>query len=189
MSLDSISSIAPRLSSMAPGLHWSLSRTTPDSMEFLERAFTLALANGGGGELGVVRPAGASFNPRPARFCQILLSESRETDPIVLAAAFLCSVPEFPSLVEPDLIPALDLCKQAQEFRYAGCTNDAAERLALVACLDELRHLHMRAPESVDVDGVLAAAQELLSRLRHNSRARLSVLVAACIERSSQRKE
>jgi hypothetical protein len=104
-------------------------------------------------ELG--RPAGQSFNPRPARLCQILIKEIQEKDQGVLAAAMLsCLSPaELEDLrsSQVEWEPEVTLALTAISHSSAGASRES-QAIGLAGLLDEIRHFtcaHFR-PKSAD---------------------------------------
>lgn len=170
---------------MAPGLCASLTRLSPPLDPRYAQAFAHSCRSGGLNEGAIKRTPGASFNPRPARICQILLSESDERDSDVLCAAILiASHAQAPFASE--LERAAAFLAEARKFPYQESEVSAeAERVALACHLDTLRHAHMcELSEEERARLRRETEQNYLARSLHRENSRLRTLIEACLKRS-----
>lgn len=129
----------------APALFCALGRMyNKEILKSFEELYHNMVLAGGLHEGAIARAPNASFNPRPARLCKILLRETNEQDVNVLGAALIIAVPDnFETPVAWQA--ACELAKQARTFRAQPLSKPDApiERLHLAVLLDDLRHLHM----------------------------------------------
>lgn len=124
----------------APGFAATVRRAfPPDAALAIAGVYAEVVARGGLESPTIHRPEGASFNPRPARICQILLAEGGVTSPDTVCAALWATIGE---VAECQLNPAWP-------------TIEAA------LALDEVRHLHMTAPDGAHRPAALARAERL----------------------------
>ena len=138
-----------RLLTHSPALHQLLSLLLPEpELQRICAAYDLVsrlMDCQAEPELG--RPAGQSFNPRPARLCQILIKEIQEKDQGVLAAAMLsCLSPaELEDLrsSQVDWEPEVTLALAAISHSSAGASRES-QAIGLAGLLDEIRHFHLR---------------------------------------------
>lgn len=174
---------------MAPGTYALLGRLSAVGVHpAYEIAYALSCANGGLDEGPIKRSAGASFNPRPARICQILLQECQERDFDTLSAGLLISS----TAREPFPAPLQKAAIILSAARNFFCSRDSvaapAERVALALHLDTLRHLHMSTATLGEIHAVLEATRSLLlDRALHDQSARLKILIRTCFDRALQR--
>ena len=143
---------SPPLLMDAPGLWSSLCRHFhEEAMPGLEAAYAHSIARGGKEEWPVVRPEDASFNPRPARVCQILFAQGRCADLDTLIAALLAPMPPEEEAFESwrdahqrSLARAASgHVHQGEPLSMPGAGRQAAWSVALALALDTVRHLHM----------------------------------------------
>ena len=133
------------LEKTAPGLAGALRRAFPPAAA-LEVAATYAevLERSGLESPSIDRPEGASFNPRPARICQILMTDGGGSTPEELQLAVRLSIPR---RGDPPQLPP---------------PPNPSDRVALALAIDDVRHLHMTDPAERDHHAVLAAARALV---------------------------
>lgn len=149
----------------ALGLVSSLEATHPQVVSALELTYSAIYDVNTFREPHLGRTDGASYNPRPARVCQILIKEVHEREADILCAAMRRSVG-----LDDTLTP------QPNE--------QSAERIALAIALDDVRHVHQLAdPHSAQqildrarvlLEGVLVAEQN----------SRLQLLLSAAYDRT-----
>jgi hypothetical protein len=123
---------------------WGHLRSTldPSSLELISRAYHVASRRGGKREWPIMRPPGASYNPKPARVIEILISIGKIADPIVLAAAALSFAEDLPPDETKDLPPeCIAVAKQVIEAPERALPP--AGKIIVARLLDEVRHLHM----------------------------------------------
>ena len=129
----------------SPALFRAINRLfSPIEADLMARLYSCAAQAGGLAEGPIVRAPMASFNPRPARLCKILLRECEERDIQVLAAALLLGAPSL--AVPPTAGEAFNLVEEYQKFRVGALRTQPSlklERIHLAVLLDDLRHLHM----------------------------------------------
>jgi hypothetical protein len=121
-------------------------------------AFCFALKNGGLLEHDFTRVKDASFNPRPARICLILINDARVTAADILASSLIRSglemnptaianYPELDHLItklaEDSLQNPLALCNMAKN------DNRSPGILAAASWLDRVRHFHLADNETL----------------------------------------
>ncbi len=168
----------------SPGLYSSLlDRFSSPWFSFLERAFETSVRIGGLEHPAIKRPLGASFNPRPARLCQLLLDDARERDPGVLGAAMLaaCREPAQAMAAPAPLGDAAQLAHTA--LSSPSPTSGPALRIWLAHTLDLLRHLHMTDTPPAEKIALWRAAQATIPAAPSANEQRLCVLIAAWGER------
>ena len=170
----------------APAVHAALCRLDTESCDasIFQLAFLLSCQNGGLGEGTVRRTPGASFNPKPARICHILLNECRETRSEVLCAALLISSsaqPPFPS----SLAAAGEILEASRGlFDNQEGIGAPAQRVALAHHLDVLRHAHMSAFSNEEQRRLVECSKNILAKsFRHPENERLYVLIEAWLNR------
>ncbi len=138
------------LQTTAPGLLRNCRHYFNSSeLDRLNQAYALADTLGLCKESPVLRDPEASFNPRPARICQLILSETK-TCTLELACLALLSraaPADIPEIEEsfPEIIPDLQLL---QKFFESGKSQPLSPNLcnvSLAILLDDARHLHMTA--------------------------------------------
>ena len=140
----------------------------------------------------VYRPEGASYNPRPARICRILLEEFAA--PLeVLGSALGVLLPEDAALAWGEFpILRADVVSGAKA-RLNGGREDIpppGEAIALAVVLDAVRHLHMSQPESAHAEAVLSTAKLVLGGTKSGSEvSRLVTLVEQSIVRYESRRK
>jgi hypothetical protein len=134
---------------LSPALYSHLKRRVPSKLADFEVAFNWIADRGGLEESFVNREKGVNFNPKPARICQILLTESAfEDNEILLAALFMAAPIGDPKDLSVQLSntfsQAATLADTAQQVLNGSAPHSAAEyALALASALDEARHLHL----------------------------------------------
>ncbi len=136
------------LSKDSPSLYQNIRRyLKEDEVLKITLAYAISAKHGGLTETGVVRLPEASYNPRPARVAQILMTELRDYNAETLCCAILgcCSVDEKITLPET----LLDIKEQLQELSDAITspneppTSTTCEASLYAILLDDIRHLHM----------------------------------------------
>lgn len=173
------------LSHDSPSLQARLQRLlAPSALPAFAEAYRHCFASGGVGEVFAVRDPQASFNPRPARICQIILSDSDERRPEVLAAGLLISssVP----CNHPDLMAAESIAAQARSFipTSTGELSNEGAIVVLAWALDALRHLHLGdASDAGAIHLIEKAKGWALSFQDRSELHRLCILVVAAQER------
>lgn len=169
----------------APGLHWTIARTFgAEALLQFERCFALVASSGGFNEGNVVRPEGASFNPRPARLCHILFNESQERRAVVLQAAMLVTA-QPPKEPPPDefAVPQ-ELAEAALGYFRTNLDRPEAELIATALELDIVRHLHMSTLSPQDRTKTLERIRgQILPAIRHGNSARLKLMLEASVNR------
>ena len=151
------------LESTAPGLAGAVRRTfSPEAALTIAATYAEVIERSGLETPAIRRPEGTSFNPRPARICQILLTEGGGASPEELQQAVRRSLPhgDTPPNYEP---------------------YDPHDRVALALALDDVRHLHMTDEARCDRRAMLAHARALCSA--GSPTERLTVLVHHAVQR------
>jgi len=115
---------------------------------YIGRAYALSALSGGLNEWPVIREAGASHNPKPARLLHILLNEGKVKDREILCAAVLACATRLTAKQGIDFGMAYSLAErslevQAEEAIVSLKTDHRLAYLYLARKLDEIRHLHM----------------------------------------------
>ncbi len=154
------------MSSAAPGLWASLKRSLPpEACAALQQVYACAVAHGAAAEGKVAREAGASFNPRPARYAHLLLQDAKP-EHLLLAAAFLYGT-EIANEQHEFCAAAYQLAQDAARFAEleSAAVNADTQRLALAHWIDELRHLHMMEIEAEERESIIDRAERFASRL------------------------
>lgn len=136
------------LSQDSPSLAQNIKRyLKPDEAEKVTYAYAVAAKHGALNETGVVRAPEASYNPRPARVAQILITELRNYDGNMLCCAILgCARIESEiSLPEElaDIQTMLAELRESMSIKNLAPVSLAAEASLYAIILDEVRHLHM----------------------------------------------
>jgi hypothetical protein len=181
------------LQSSAPGLYHAVRRSFSGAVSAQFEALYGATCELIGKEDSTVyRPEGASYNPRPARICRILLEEFA-APPEVLGSALGVLLPEdaaidlgeFP-IVRADIV-------SGAKARLNGGRGDIpapGEAIALAVVLDAVRHLHMSQPESARAEAVLNTARMVLGGMTSGSEvSRLVTLVEHALARYESRRK
>jgi hypothetical protein len=123
----------------SPGLYGSLKRIFKDeSILVLEEAFNYAYKLGSFNEDPIVREAGVSFNPRPARFASILIKEAECVSLELISSAFFIGL-KLSTITNDFKIVNID--NYINSFKVPKNQGELA--LFLVFFIDLLRHLHM----------------------------------------------
>ena len=153
-----------RLAQDSPAVMGAIRRIfSAEDVLLFESLYQAAALAGGLDEGPVLRIPNASFNPRPARICKILMREVKEQDMQVLGAALLLSLPEqIP--VEPGFEQAFQFAHKLRSFiEKPGYDTPHAiiERLHLAMLLDNLRHLHMTSLSPSEKEAVVESFEEL----------------------------
>lgn len=171
------------LEQLSPSLYRALERCCEKKgLDLLVEAFEYAVAHGGCTEHGVRRSEGVSFNPRPARICQIVLTDCAERRPEFLAAALLVACNE--RSASQALEDANALALQARIFLESEHSESDCEHLALALLLDEFRHLHMTSLSSGQIRERLDWVKEkIFPRVKQPNSERLKVMLQATIDR------
>jgi len=179
------------LRSDSPGLYRTLLRRMgKEGFARVERAYAEAARCGALEEAPVLRDPGASFNPKPARICQILVAELSEFRELVLSASMLsCVSPEkmvpIPLLSEEQAVALL--VHEWLSGKHRRSTSVVVERISLALKLDQLRHLHMT---GLDLDGIRRVYSEvtmsLLPSVSYPENVRLKTLLETCVMRFEQ---
>ena len=137
---------------------------TPPEIEEFAEAYLTSINSGGGNEEGLTRKEGASYNPRPARVCEILIKECKENRLEVLLAALYSCAPG--CNVTEDINKESSLC------------------IALAITLDTLRHLHMSDLSNKDKKIETDLAKGLLGSAEDSApAARLCTMIQTSLER------
>ena len=133
----------------SPHLASALRRTLPaEEVTLLERAYDYAQATGGEEEVSFSRPAGQSYNPRPARVCLILLHDLSVRDARILQAGLVACGAEPRGYPSPEVAALAVLALQPpDELRCSGAREAAA--IALALRLDLARHFHLMNEEAL----------------------------------------
>ena len=138
----------------SPGILRSLKAfLTPIEIQEFSEAYLTSIQSGGNIENGLTRKENASYNPRPARICEILIKETKESRLEVLLAALYSCAPN--CTVTEDISKESSLC------------------IALAITLDTLRHLHMtnlsNKDKKIEIDlakGLIGSAEDSTSAAR-----------------------
>ena len=126
----------------------------------IEELYHWAAEHGALVETGTKRGEGVSFNPRPARICQLLIVEGSRSQSRVLEAALLATAAN-------EIDPPAEFKEAAQiaiKVGEAGPDSTDLDAFAISLCiaLDSVRHLHMGA-DSLQRTATLEHASALLS--------------------------
>ena len=150
---------------LAPALYNHFSRSfTSDQLQTISSLFGLVVEQQGLEDPRIIRPEGASFNPRPARICQIIIAEYGASDSensiprsdrakpsyLLFLAALLSQLsrqqrdllPELANVPSSVWITASEASKLIKS-EVAAADNHDSEIIYLSDRLDWLRHLHM----------------------------------------------
>jgi hypothetical protein len=158
------------------------------SIDTLSTAYRFSFENGGTNEQPIKREEGVSFNPRPARICQILLQDAQERDLQALCAALLVTLARIETVPPEELQQALEVAQNARRFLSERTQVDAcAERVALSYHLDNLRHLHMTDLPLESPRAALQRTSEILSRIQHEQNGRLSEMIKTSLRLMERR--
>ena len=133
-------------------------------------------------EPGIVRAAGVSFNPKPSRICQLLISEGQVTDGHSIEAALLAI--SSPSAEPPSGFERAGELAALVRDPVLSASNSDAFSVALAIALDTVRHLHMGDDPELRRRW-LAASAALLSQNREIS-PRLSQLLEGAVSRQTE---
>ena len=172
---------------MAPGVYGQLRRLIPaEHLPILEEAFTASVESGGLEDAAVPREEGASYNPRCARVCQILL-EARVDAHEVLAAGILV-----PGVARPGITPATEhLCREFDLIALSPTLGGAsinAQLIFLALRLDELRHLHLSSHPPPARQALIINTRNALATHSDSLRGnRLLVMVQSWLDRHGAR--
>lgn len=132
----------------SPSLYSNLNRyLKEDEVLKITLAYALAAKHGALNETGVVRLPKASFNPRPARVAQILMTELRDFNAETLSCAILgCAriedeieLPENLAYMKEQFQELKDSIKSPNEAPFSS----PCEAALYAILLDDVRHLHM----------------------------------------------
>lgn len=172
----------------APGLFGRLSRImSPEDLSLLDSGFLVASNQGALLEPHLTREPGASFNPYPARICEILAKESGVKDTrTLLAAMFSCALINSTSVVAEDFAEALELATAVSKSfinRVAITSDQSAINILNALVLDHLRHLHMTDLEPAAQKDLLDFAKNILSNTSSTTSNRLHTLIDAAVKR------
>lgn len=169
----------------SPALFGALKRVFCDGddshsnyIKLLEKVYSASVANGALEEVELTREPEASYNPRPARVCQILLKEVGESDPAVLAAAMLCCATR---------LPAHEIVAGSHKLfslvaEYPKDVLSAVERVKLALLIDDIRHIHRSTRPRSEISRILSSAIELVSNSPNPENDRLRIVARAAIE-------
>lgn len=145
------------------------------------------------GELGclndqpIKREKGVSFNPRPARICQILISEVHEDKFNMFAAAHLmCANPDITIEGYKDAQLIVDQARSLLTIQSPSLMREfsmLSERIALAWRLDELRHIHMSEIDSAKIEDLVCSTNNLLNSVDQIKNKRLIVLITTVLRR------
>ncbi len=99
----------------------------------------------------IIRVVGASFNPKPARICELLILEAHTTEiDLLLAAVALCSTDPilFSEVLESEGASGVaNIVSSVHAYLNKSNNTDSltpqAQNLMAAICLDKVRHLHM----------------------------------------------
>jgi hypothetical protein len=132
----------------SPSLYSNLNRyLKEDEVLKITLAYALAAKHGALNETGVVRLPDASFNPRPARVAQILMTELRDFTAETLCCAILGCARIEEILVLPEdlryLEEQLTELKEALKSPNESPSTAPCEASLYAILLDDVRHLHM----------------------------------------------
>lgn len=172
----------------APALWAALRRALPPGApEELAGIYLAASKAGALSEQPVTREKGVSFNPRPARICQILIKECGESDTGVLAAAVLACCPE-PLEVRsaPPTAREVAAAARAGRSKYRIPVTEPARSICMALFLDDIRHLHMASLEAGERARILAAGSEIAGAALEGPAERLRKLIEASVERAER---
>ena len=162
----------------APGLVSALKMALPpEFVDLLGGVYAAAADLDGLVENPIKRGELDSFNPRPARVCQILLKEAKENDPVVLAAAMLSCASSLP--VDELIGGSYALVNLSKKFPTESSL--ASSRVVLALLIDQLRHVHMSSISRDEIDGIVKRAEQILSTRRDIENARLIKIAEVAI--------
>lgn len=173
----------------APGLHRLLTRKlTAVDQRHLECAYQAAVLIGAGEDAGLRRTEGASFNPKPARLCQLLLVELAIIDPVPLSAAFFCAAPvQESTMSKGQFEEEIKLARQALVFPNLDAValeETYVQELALALRLDLIRHVHMVADSAAEILALIdTTTADFLPRLAPQRGGLLRIKLEAHIEK------
>lgn len=132
----------------SPGLAQNLKRYLKEGeADRVRLAYHIASRHGALQETGVVRQPEASYNPRPARVAQILMTELRSFDAEILCCAILGCAKIEEAFNLPEELSTLQ--EPVNELREVLSINNLEASTSMVEgslyaiILDEVRHLHM----------------------------------------------
>ena len=136
------------LDSDSPSLAQNLKRyLKKDEALKVKQAYSIASKYGALNEAGVVRMAEASYNPRPARVAQILITELRDFDADTLCCAILGCARVEEKIPLPESLSSLsDMLGELRDSLNVANLSPASrlvEASLYAILLDEVRHLHM----------------------------------------------
>ncbi|RIL00861.1 MAG: hypothetical protein DCC75_13815 [Proteobacteria bacterium] len=132
-------------------------------------AYRTAHEQGGTVEAPTRREPEASFNPKPARLCHILVSEAGVRDPLLLSGAILRCVQSN---------------SQNQNFQRLANIDQENLLIELAWSLDRIRHLHMTDLDTEQRCMVLEQARSLLESIpEQDASPRLTQLLSKAIQR------
>ncbi|MCO6432363.1 MAG: hypothetical protein J5J00_16030 [Deltaproteobacteria bacterium] len=182
------------ISAASPSLWGKLRRTfRPAEVSIVAAAFDFAVQHGALDERNIERPSEASFNPRPARVAEIVLSGNHDVTSLQVAAAILLCAEELPSKSLPaELEEAYQTCAAARRSLSDNSPppDELTASLLLAYMLDDVRHFHMKRDFLAQLDKELPQFE---SRWRSYSalapRSKVSALTAHAIERLKRFRE
>ena len=160
-----------------------------DEVKQLAEVYCEACRCGALNESSVVRQPGISYNPRPARICQILINECSEKGLRVLGAAmYACAARNGESgsaFVEEWQIASrvrMEISNYRDGHRFE--LTEVEEAIFLAVKLDELRHMHMTPlPEEHKRDVYRQVKEKLVPSIVHSSSSRLKALIESWLNR------
>lgn len=135
------------LINQSPALAGKLKRLSLNEpeMKMLLNSYEISVAYGANEEIGFTRVSGASYNPRAARICLILLTLGEVCDPRILSAALLTSSQKNlkdSAINNPELTTLLQVTRDIKKGNYKSATRETTS-VVLSVQLDLFRHLHL----------------------------------------------
>lgn len=148
----------------SPGLWRTLAHIlSKEELCSMQRIYAEAAKNGALNDFPIKREPGVNYNPHPARLCQILIAELKETRYEALAAAVNYCTKDSPQINNNPQI---------------------REAITLAHTLDTLRHLHMSTLNTKEKEQIYNHTKDqLIPSITHPENERLKILLTTCIER------
>lgn len=178
------------LSSDSPALFAKFKRIfKAEEIAKLEVCYKAAVRLGALEESPVKREKDASYNPKPARVCQILMQVNSSLEALE-AAMLMCASPTKIDLTPGELSDATSLAKHAlKEFPSAYHRQDPRiEGLFLALKLDALRHLHMTSFTNEKIRALLVEIQKaILPNISHPENIKLKELLSSTVKKIERR--
>jgi hypothetical protein len=178
------------LSHKSPSTYGLLARLLDaEALSTLCQLFEKLNSHSQGEDLDVQRTPGASFNPRPARLLTLLCKEEGIKEVEVLNAAVI-----LPFLPVEETTLSADTYRNSMTLAYTSRESlnlatipvDATmecQQLCLVWLLDEIRHLHMKYKNPLEVSLNVSRIRRQISHISEAFPSRLSLLIAAHADR------